>query len=288
MESRAIPVIFGILMGAGLGGCSSPDAPREEAETPGGGMDGGGQFVLGLAWDRQVFLQPLWQNGKLTMLVVNQRAQPIQVAVARYLCPDDGVSLADACRADPMETLARWQVAAASTATFDGTPLLVEALALSVKVDGERLGLMEMPRAPLGGESGAFISNQGHSNTYHLELATRFARLPGATFQAQLTLTHGGRLSVAPSASLGPNLVTLTPLAARADGVDVAGSEFFVDVPESTSEQNPFSMELDFAAPAGAPSGSLFVLHPGRLCIALDDRQSCTSIVETLRVLPPP
>lgn len=290
MESRAISIVLGIALATGLTGCSSTD----RAGSRGGGMDGGGQIGVGLAWDKGVFLQPLWQDGKLSMNVVNRRAAAVSLEVAPFVCTESDTGLADACDVVVTPTLVTWQVPAASTAAFDGAPLLVEDRLLSVRVGDEDLGLMETPRAPLGSEPGAFVSNQGFGTSSPVELTTSFASVPADTFTALLTLTRSGRLFVAPEAPPEPNVILLSPRTAHAQEppTDASGDSFYVDVPPGTSDENPFQLQLEFTLPSDAPADAVFVLQPGYLCteftnITSPTLESCASTSGTLRLLLP-
>ncbi|MDF3064806.1 MAG: hypothetical protein K0R38_407 [Polyangiaceae bacterium] len=292
-------VVMGIALGLVSLGCSSSDAESSDGpdRSEGGGMDGGGQIGVGLAWDKDVFLQPLWQDGEMTMNVVNRRAQAVEVEIAPFVCEERDTGLADDCEVVLTQALVNWPVPADSTASFAGAPLLEHDGLLSVRLGDEQLGLMEAPHPPLGADPGAFVSNQGFgtsSRRGRVELTTSYASVPGETFQAQLTVTQGGRLFIAPEPAQA-GVVVVTPQAARSDAppVDASGVDFVVDVPPSASETSPFRLELEFALPNDAPAGSVFVIQPGRLCTEFTEGstsltlENCAGSTGTLRLLLP-
>lgn len=305
MESAAMKKILGILMVSMLGACSGSADPAPDRSADRGGLDGGGQIGLGLSWEKGVFVQPVFEEGELRLLVSNRRARAVTLNVYETAAAGDdgGETPIDDLGVSSEETVTRGAriaelaVPAQSTKTFDGAALLgPEGELLWVDADDDELGLLERPQPPLAAAALPVVSGERERSG---QIETDFTLLPGPTFDATVTLTAPGHFWVEPPAYQSMHVELLTATAASSDDAAVTptGTGFHVAIPEGTSAESPVRVKLSFELPHGVLSAdTMLALDGGFLCTSLrpgaDDSaaqpEDCANGAGLVRLVPAP
>jgi hypothetical protein len=289
METLAMKKTLGILMLSMLGACSGGADEGSEREADNGGFDGGGQIALGLSWDKGVFVQPVWDEGQLRLLIANHRTEAVTLGVFETEWSDDPNPMFADEAPTRGASIAQSTINAQSTVSIDASALMGPAGELLwVNAGDERLGLIERPQPPLVTATLPIVNRETFGNA---QLETAFALLPGPTFEATVTLTKPGELWLGPPASPSVYVELLTATEASSDDALVTPTTdgFRVVLPDDTSEQKPARVQLSFAVPQGLLSGeTMLALDAGYLCTELLGGADCGTGAGIVRLLPAP
>jgi hypothetical protein len=279
---------LGILILSMLSACSGGAEPESERSADNGGFDGGGQFVLGLSWEDGVFVQPVWDEGQLRLLVANRRTEAVTLGVFETDWSEDPNSMIADEGPARGAALARSTIPAQSTVAVDGSALLgPQHEMLWISADNERLGVIERPQAPLVTSTLPIVSSE---TVGYAQLETDFSLLPGPTFEATVTITTPGQLWLEPSTYRPMQVERLSPTEVSSDDATVTSTPngFRVVLPNDTSQETPARVQLSFAPPQGLLSAdAMLVIDAGVLCIQLMGDE-CVVGTEIVRLLPAP
>lgn len=280
---------LGILMLSMLGACSGGTDAGSEREADNGGFDGGGQIALGLSWDQGVFVQPVWDEGQLRLLIANHRTEAVTLGVFETEWSNEPNPMFADQAPTRGASIAQTTINAQSTVSIDASALMgLPGELLWVEASDERLGLMERPQPPLVTATLPIVNRETFGNA---QLETAFALLPGPTFEATVTLTQPGELWLEPPASPSMHVELLTATEASSDDATVTATThgFRVVLPDDTSEQAPARVQLSFAVPQGLLSGDkMLALDAGSLCTELLEGGDCGRRADIVRLLPAP
>jgi hypothetical protein len=280
---------LGIVMLSMLGACASGADEGSEREADNGGFDGGGQIGLGLRWDQGVFVQPVWDEGQLRLLISNHRTEAVTLGVFQVEQSSDPDPMVAEQALTRGASIAQTTIGAQSTVSIDGSALMGPAGELLwVEAGDDRLGLIERPQPPLVTATLPIVSRETFGNT---QLETAFALLPGPTFDATVTLTKPGELWLEPPASPSMHVGLLTATDASSDDAIVTATTdgFRVVLPDDASEQKPARVQLSFVIPQGLLSGgTMLALDAGYLCTELLGGADCGTGAGIVRLLPAP
>jgi len=271
-----------------LSACSGGAEPGSERSADNGGFDGGGQIGLGIGWDKGIFVQPVWDEGQLRLLVANRRTKAVTLGVFETEWSDDPDPMVadDAPRRGA--SLAQSTIPAQSTVSFEGSALLgPEHEVLWISAGDEQLGLIERPQPPLVTATLPVVSTEAFPNA---QVETDFSLLPGPTFEATVTITRPGELWLEPSTYPWMDVELLTPTEVSSDDATVTSTPngFRVALPHDTSQETPARVRLAFALPEGELSAdAMLMLDAGFLCIELMGDE-CVEGTGILRQLPAP
>lgn len=269
-----------------VGGCNA--APEEDDGNPignpgagtndEGGMDGAGSFGIGMRWDRQVFLQPLWEGDQAKFVVHNQGNDEVELRFHEFLCDSkdcwEGASLNDP-----------WHVPAESSGTFDAEGMVasepMESL-IAVRINGEDVGLVGPPWRPRSPALFAVVSNMNLNTGTYFErpeiprIETDFVTAPSTAFTVTVTLTTGGTFWVVSRTERVETLDFLNVIAARSDRAETIASDdgFRVQVPDDATELDPVRVELDVEFPSTFAGGPVIGLDAGVFCLASNPDQT--------------
>ena len=223
------------------------------ASAQDGGMDGAGALSIGLSWDHGVFTQPVWENGSLAYIVLNDRDEDVALAFARARCGDE----AGGAGCTFGETIATWRLPARSLRKIAGANAAAISAAgqlLGVTANGTRLGLLLPEVAPRASEL-AVISNAGINSTSGLgpslgQIETDFLVAPAAEFTLGLSLSAGGELTLSRTPS-SEKLTFVDVLGVRSQAASIRTTErgFSVTVPASASDEAPVRVDVDVRVP---------------------------------------
>jgi hypothetical protein len=272
--------ILGILLASLLGGCSADggdDGHDDGQPQAGGGLDGGGQIGVGLSWTEGVFVQPVWDEGQLRLLVANRRAAATSLGVYETAWPaaDDHVGDQGPTRGDE---LLQQTVPAGATATIDGSALLGPSDDLLwVAADDDSLGLIERPQPPLVDGVFPIVSNNPNSPS---QVETAFSLLPGPSFEATVTLTRPGLLWLKRASSRVADVVFLaaTDASSEEGAVTAITDGFLVVVPHGTSTEAPTRVRLSYSVPQDSMTAdALVAFDAGFFCYQPRGTSAATS-----------
>lgn len=266
MENRVKTIVLGILTLGALAGCSGGNESGAPQTADAGGLDGGGSIGLGLSWEKGVFAQPIWVDGEPHLVVSNRRSEEISFGV--FAVEWEGTQDESEPSASRGALLTQEVVPAHTTITLDATALvgpLGEILWISA--DNEKLGLLMSLQPPLVTGTLPVISNDWPGGG---QIETDFSTLPSTNFEATVTLTKPGALTVQPPSSIaGVAFLTATGATSEDAVVTTTTDGFRVDLPAETSETTPARVQLSFNLPLASVSGSSqLVLDAGTLCTA--------------------
>jgi hypothetical protein len=250
----ASPSIRTVLCAAFLAGCAGSDGPS----SPDVLSDTERQvdFGLGLDWDYGVFVQPLWQGGELSYLVINDRNDLVDLVVDALV--DDGGAFARERLAGP------WTVAARSHQTFSGGDVQTLVGPLMSWLAGDiELGLDRLLERPPVSTTARVVSNHGTNGSggdFFAQIESDFVVAPGPAFTLTLAVPPG-ELTLSAHTQLGSRLPILDILAVRSVQATVrqttTGFSALVPRPEdpawSYASATDFArIDVDVALPAGS------------------------------------
>lgn len=269
-----------------VGGCNAAPEERDGNPVGGpgagtndeGGMDGAGSIGIGMRWDRQVFLQQLWEGDHAKFLVHNQGDDEVDLGFFEFLCDSE------ACRTGASLN-APWHVAADSTSTFDADGLVatepVESL-FAVRINGEDVGLVGPPWRPRSPAVFSVVSNMNINTGSYFEwttmpqMETDFVTAPGMAFTVTVTFSAGGVFWAVSQSEPVESLEFLNVLAARSARAEVSASAdgFRVQIPDDATELAPVRVELDVEFPSTFAGGPVIGLDAGVFCLASNPEQT--------------
>lgn len=276
-----------------LGACSGDgagsDRTPEGGRTTEGGLDGGGAIAVGISWTKGIFVQPIWDQGQLRLLVSNRRTQAVSFRVFETTWEEDPNAMVADLPPTRGAELAQATVPPLSTLALDGSTLPGEGQGIWwVAVDDEYLGLIDRPQPPLLAGTLPIVSSE---TMFQTQLETDFALLPGPSFEAVVTFSQPGLLKIVPASSPSDYVALLSPTAVSSDDAAVTPTVdgFQVELPAETSVDSPARVQLTFDVPSGVLSSeAVIALSAGFFCFEPTTNGGCSSGTQITRFVPAP
>jgi hypothetical protein len=300
-------MVCGLLLAACSGSKGSPSAddvgdgsrpPDTDGDAPiesEGGMDGAGDYAIGLDWESGVFVQSLWRGDQQSYLIINDRGADVDVFV-------DAVRVFD--EAEHERLAGPWTVPAHSHREFAGSQLHVpEGIELvSWRAGTSSLGLeralVRRPRAT----TAAVVSNHGVNGSGGNsagQIESDFVVAPGPAFTVTY-LVPPGELSLSAHTDAELGMPFFDVVAVRSDTVTVQTTPtgFVVEVPyangasaldedyhEPPTDADFARVEVDVRLPDGT-SDALGATVDGFYCYTFDEKHRCSSGYGMSRAFP--